>query len=141
MTPTSEVVARLEQAIALGTAIGARGQHPTNIYNVAADALALISSLVAERDAALDHDWVARPAFETAIGEAYEFRTRALTAERLLAEARAASEALNVTDQELVRINNMCVGHDGDVKIWSKMLHKLAVFAMATRASIGGGNG
>jgi hypothetical protein len=53
------------------------------------DIAALISSLVAERDAALDHDWVARPAFETAISEAYDFRTRALTAERLLAEARA----------------------------------------------------
>jgi hypothetical protein len=61
--------------------------------------------------------------------------------ERLLAEARALSEALNVTDAELVRINNMCVGHDGDVKIWAKMLHKLAVFALAARASIGGGNG
>lgn len=52
------------------------------------------------------------------------------------ARLRDAIADLNVTDQELVRIHNMCTGFDGDVKIWAKMLHKLAVFALAARAAL-----
>lgn len=42
---------------------------------------------------------------------------------------------LPVTDQELVRLNNMCVSTDGEVKISVKMLHLLATHAIAFRAA------
>lgn len=63
-------------------------------------------------------------------------RSAAEAAEARIAELEEALNGLNVTEQELVRIHNMCTGVDGDVKIWSKMLHKLTVFAICARQAL-----
>ena len=93
------------------------------------EAAATLTSLIAERDG------LAKWKDQLLLDEKAQRLARE-AAEAQLKAAREASEALNVTDAELVRIHNMCTGFDGDVKIWSKMLHKLAVFAIAARTAL-----
>jgi hypothetical protein len=42
--------------------------------------------------------------------------------------------ALNVTSEELIRIKNTCVGKEGNVKIWSKMLWMMIEYILDVRA-------
>ena len=110
-----------------------------------AEAAAALTSLIAERDGLRAENntlvmkelmgWVQSINNEHD-QRASRFRARALAAEAQLKTARELADGLNVTDQELVRINNMCVGFDGDVKIWAKMLQKLAVFAISARTAL-----
>ena len=139
MTPTSEVVARLEQAASHcaeqqamhGNDIdGDSEPHWSSQLEMTAaekacrDAIALISSLVAERDAAATkgHDAFKLGVFHQK--RADEAEARALTAERLLAEARAA-----LTDF----VTNYADMQDGDGNEAPELAR--------ARASIGGGNG
>ena len=125
-SPTSDIVAR-----ALQIASAADGSTAA-----AKDALrecaALISSLVVERDAAQTSHAAARQNFLTMQGAAAELKDRALTAERLLAEAREALREMGssrVRDRVAAKVG---CNHD--------LLHD-ALQAEVRALSIGGGNG
>ena len=44
------LIERLEVAVKLGTATGARGKHPSNIYNIADEAASQLAALKAENE-------------------------------------------------------------------------------------------
>lgn len=133
MTPQDELVERLNKV---------RWDFNGELCAEAATAL---TSLIAERDGLAEQlrvsDLEGNHAFALAVDDPGKnppilWKDRALAAEAQVKAARELVDGLNVTDQELARINNMCVGFDGDVKIWAKMLQNLAVFAISARTAL-----
>ena len=104
------------------------------LLSASEEAAAALTSLIAERDELLEYASTSTSSKLEAANSVLLGQLAA--AEAQLKAARELADGLNVTDQELVRINNMCVGFDGDVKIWAKMLQKLAVFAISARTAL-----
>lgn len=76
--PVMELVARAKKAVALGTSMGARGQHASNIYNIAADLIATLTAqaaaLVAAERRGPQFEGVAKHKLEDLTSEARGWR-------------------------------------------------------------------
>jgi len=131
---TSDVVARLEmRRLAI---LGLATPTPRRKADAAliTDALALISSLVAERDAGAESALRIAGKYADAADRVEALTTRALTAERLLAEARAGLERVMTADTRLIYRGMATVADRAEIGPAGEI-------AQSVLASIGGGNG